>query len=222
MKNNKFYLEALPLLIFLGITRVVTPGSYLILFFVSMPFLMVLIATSACSVEEVEDISTARRDTCHKALECSVNCEVPTDDLGDLGCAPGDFYSTPPQCEMKNNCGEAKSECYEICDEQTETHEEELDCKIECSEQYGSNSICEENFLRWVDDRQSILSDYNNCVRPCALGVTLSYCLENPGACSEEQHAALMAIEKVTLCQMGDSEACGFTCESLVNNFYCH
>lgn len=194
MKNNKFSLEAFPLLIFLA----------------------------SCSVNEVGEVSTVRCDACREAIECSSQCEVPIADLGVLGCAPGDFYSVPPRCEMENNCSDAKSDCYEICDEQTSTKEEEIDCKVECSDLYGNGSVCEANFDQWVSDRQNILREYNECVRPCALGVSIPYCLENPGICTEEQHAALLAVEKVTLCQLGDMDACGFSCEDMVNNFHCH
>lgn len=195
MKNHKFYLEAFPLLIFLA---------------------------TACGVAEVEEAGTLRCDTCLSALECASNCEVPMDALHALGCGPADFYSVPPQCNTKSNCNDAKSDCYHLCDEQTETLEEEIDCKVECTEMYGNDSLCEENFQKWVVQRQSVLGGYNECVRPCALGATIPYCLQNPGACSEEQYAALLAVEKVTLCQMGDSDACGFMCEDLVNSFHCH
>jgi len=162
---------------------------------------------------QVGEPTYERYKACTMGYECAVECEAPEEALRDLGCSPGDFYSTPPNCMMEDNCNQAKSECYSVCEEQYDSQEEQLDCKIECSEDFGNDSACKDNFQQWLVKREQVLQSYLVCLSPCEGRPSRKHCAEGHEGCDAVVHARHDAVTKVEECYLGSEDSCNWSCE---------
>jgi hypothetical protein len=179
---------------------------------------IILLGLTSCQRASVEAPTTERYEACEVGWSCAVHCEMPTDALLDLGCAPGDFASTPPNCRMEDNCANAKSECFSQCEADLPA-DEQLDCKIECNDTFGTEGTCKQEFELWKAARAEVLRPLSVCLSPCEGRPSRLTCLEDPSQCDPVIYARHKGVSQMEACLLGDESACTWTCDDNPSGF---
>lgn len=183
-----------------------------------------LLLATACAPDPIPEPTQERYEACLEGYECAVQCPDPAEALTELGCAPGDFNSEPPDCPLTDNCANAKADCFESCNEMfpgEPPSQDNRDCKIQCDIDYGNDSTCKEDFQVWLDERAEVLSDYRDCLVPCEGTPTRVSCaMAEPGECDTIQGARHKAVSQVETCAVQGGETCEWSCDDPTNNYY--
>ena len=178
-----------------------------------------------CQVSEVAPVTADRYEACEVGYECSLSCDLPMNALEDLGCGPGDFNSLPPNCALEDDCANAKSNCYASCEDSFPAADgaapqEQVDCKIECSADYGNDSSCKTDFQNWLVEREAVLQPYRTCLSPCEGRPTRVTCdSTDDERCNTVMYARHLGVEMVEQCILGDDDACAWRCDDPLYGF---
>jgi hypothetical protein len=178
-----------------------------------------------CEVREVATPTADRFDACEIGFECALDCEFPMDSLEELGCGPGDFSSEAPFCDLEDDCADAKRNCYAACEADYPPSEGavpqgQVDCKIECSDNFGNDSSCKTDFQAWLGEREAVLNPYRVCLSPCEGRPTRVDCdAGQEDRCDPVMYARHLGVEMVEACILGDDDACAWRCDDPIHGF---
>ena len=183
-------------------------------------------AAAGCLPDDVPPPSNARYEACELGYDCAQDCEFPLDELTELGCGPGDFTSEPPNCPLEDDCANAKSNCFMSCDEMFPTNmdgtrpPEQTECKKDCDDQFGNASTCKTDFQAWLDERDTILRSFDNCLSPCEGRPTIDDCTgpERADGCDETRKARHTGVQKAADC-IASGEGCDWSCDDPITGF---
>ena len=189
------------------------------------------VVVTACAPEAAQEPMFERYDACEQGWSCAATCELPVDALMELGCAPGDFASTPPDCRMEDNCANAKSECFTQCEADYLDTQAQIDCKIECDDTFGNEGTCKQEFELWQESRDQVLRSLReDCLIPCETqGMrhpTRSMCDLQPELCDPVAFATHLGVAKSQACLFSEvsttvpsedpsEDPCAWTCSDL-------
>ena len=192
----------------------------------SAAFALALVA-GACAPDPVEQPTQERYDACVEAYDCAQDCDSPNDELEELGCGPGDVDSVPPQCETTDQCAAQKDRCQQQCEVDFPKNPdgsrppELTQCLVQCDVDFGNSSTCPEDFEAWLEERDRLLRDFRDCLKPCEGKPNREKCADaDIGKCTGVDYARHDPVNRAENCSINGGDDCEWTCDDPTNGYY--